>query len=94
MSRYKSLNYDQTKLLPINYKDQLIPGSFEFTMNHVVETKMDLSVFDSRYQNEKTGAPAFDLRALFKIILYAYSLGIRGRLPQVAVRLPNCVNII
>ena len=78
MSRYKPLDYDQTKRLPINYKDQLIPGSFEYTLNNLVDNEMDISIFDSRYQNEKIGATAYNPRALLKIILYAYSLGITG----------------
>jgi hypothetical protein len=35
-----------------------------------------MSVFDDRYKNDDTGAPAFDPRVLLKIILYAYSRGI------------------
>jgi transposase len=35
-----------------------------------------MSVFDARYQNDETGAPAFDPRILLKIVLYAYSHGI------------------
>jgi transposase len=33
-------------------------------------------VFDARYQNDETGAPAYDPAILLKIVLYAYSRGI------------------
>jgi len=42
----KPLDYEQTKRLPINYKDQLIPGSFEYTLNSLVDSEMDLSVLN------------------------------------------------
>ena len=33
-------------------------------------------MFDARYHNDETGAPAYDPAILLKIILYAYSRGI------------------
>ncbi len=42
----------------------------------MIDKKIDLSVFDERYQNDETGAPAYDPAILLKIILYAYSKGI------------------
>jgi transposase len=33
-------------------------------------------VFEDRYQNDETGAPAYDPAILLKIILFAYSKGI------------------
>ncbi len=33
-------------------------------------------MFDARYRNDETGAPAYDPAILLKIILYAYSRGI------------------
>ena len=37
---------------------------------------MDVSVFDGRYRNDETGAPAFEPAVLLKIVLYAYARGI------------------
>ena len=28
MARYKDYNYDQSKLLPINFSEQILPGTF------------------------------------------------------------------
>lgn len=75
MARYKNYNYEQTKLLPIRYCEQILPGTFEYALNDVIN-KADLTVFDARYQNDATGAPAYDPRILLKIILFAYARGI------------------
>jgi transposase len=37
---------------------------------------MDLSIFDHRFHNDDTGAPAYDPAVLLKIVLFAYSRGI------------------
>jgi len=37
MARYKDYNYDQSKLLPINFTEQILPGTFEYTVNYLVD---------------------------------------------------------
>lgn len=76
MARYKHYNYDQAKLLPISFSRQILPGSFEYTLSYIIDNTLDLSVFESRYKNDDTGAPAYDPAILLKIVLYAYSRGI------------------
>lgn len=76
MARYKDYSYDQGMLIPVSFHEQVVPGSFEYALNHIIDTHMDLSVFDERYDNDETGAPAFDPAIMLKVILYAYSLGI------------------
>ena len=75
MARYKDYNYDQSKLLPINFSEQILPGTFEYTVNYLVDNELDLTVFDSRYKNDETGCPAYDPAILLKIILAAYARG-------------------
>ena len=75
MPRYKDYNYNQTKLLPINFSEQILPDSFEYTLNYLVDNELDLSVFESRYNNDETGSPAYDPAILLKIILAAYARG-------------------
>ncbi len=75
MARYKDYNYDQSKLLPINFSEQILPGSFEYTVNYLVDNELDLTVFESRYNNDETGSPAYDPAILLKIILAAYARG-------------------
>jgi len=75
MARYKDYSYEQQKLLPVRYSEQILPGTFEHTLHHTIE-EIDLSGFDARYRNDETGAPAYDPRVLLKIILFAYSRGV------------------
>lgn len=75
MPRFKPYSYDQTRLIPIDLKNQLQPGTFEFALNEVVD-ELDLSIFDHRFHNDETGAPAYDPAILLKIVLFAYSRGI------------------
>ena len=76
MARYKPYDYTQAKLLPITFSRQILPGTFEYTLHHIVEHELDLSIFESKYKNDETGAPAYDPAILLKIILYAYARGI------------------
>jgi len=66
----------QSKMVVINYADQLQPGTFEFAINHIIDHKLDLSIFYPRYQNDDGGRPAYDPAILLKIILFAYAKGI------------------
>lgn len=74
----KFIPYDpkQSKMVVISYADQLQPGTFEFAINHLIDHKLDLSVFHARYANEDSGRPAYDPAILLKIILFAYTKGI------------------
>ena len=76
MARYKDYNYDQSKLIPISFSRQILPGSFEYTLSHLIDHEIDLTPFDAKYRNDETGAPAYDPAILLKIVLYAYSRGI------------------
>lgn len=75
MAKFKPYNYDQLVMLPISLQDQLEPGTLEHTINILVENHIDLSVFEDRYQNDETGATAFNPKVLLKVILFAYSRG-------------------
>jgi len=75
MARYKPYKYDQMVMVPISFQDQLEPGTLEYTIHELVEHHVDLSVFDSRYQNDGTGARAINPKLLLKVILFAYSRG-------------------
>ncbi|MGO8716834.1 MAG: IS1182 family transposase [Smithella sp.] len=76
MARYKSYSYTQGKFIPVHFEKQILPGTFEYSLNHLVDHELDLSIFDERYRNEETGATAYDPKILLKIILFAYSRGI------------------
>jgi transposase len=75
MARFKPYSYAQTKLIPLSLTEQIQPGTFEYALNYIVDTHIDLSVFNNKFCNDDTGAPAFDPAILLKIVLYAYSRG-------------------
>lgn len=76
MARYKEYSYEQTKLIPLSFQHQILPGTFEYTLNCLIDNEFDLSPFEERYHNDEMGAPAYDPAVLLKIILYAYARGI------------------
>lgn len=76
MARYKEYSYDQGKFIPIQFHKQIVPGTFEYTLSYLIDNEIDLSIFEQRYKNDDTGAPAYDPAILVKIILFAYSRGI------------------
>jgi transposase len=76
VARYKEYDYSQGKFIPVHFDKQILPGTFEHTLHYLIDNELNLSVFDLRYQNDETGAPAYDPAILLKIILYAYSRGI------------------
>lgn len=76
MAKFVPYDPKQSKMVVISYADQLQPGTFEFAINHLIDHKLDLSVFHDRYANDEGGRPAIDPAILLKIILFAYSKGI------------------
>jgi transposase len=76
MARYKPYQYDEMVLVPLSFQDQLELGRFEYSLNELVEHYLDLSVYEARYQNDRSGARAIHPKLLRKVILFAYSRGI------------------
>jgi len=76
MARYKSYDYSQDVLIPVSLKEQLMPGTLEFAIHTLVETRMDMSIFDDRYRNDETGRWAYDPKILLKVVLFGYSRGL------------------
>ncbi len=60
MAKYKRYDYSQSVLVPVSLEEQLMPGTLEFAIHTLIETRMDLSVFDSKYNNDETGRSAYD----------------------------------
>ncbi|WP_299669220.1 transposase, partial [uncultured Psychromonas sp.] len=55
---------------------QIIPGTFEYALSHIVDKHLDLSTFDKWYSNDKNGAAAYPPSVMLKIILFGYSRGL------------------
>lgn len=72
MARYKPYDVDQGKFIPVSFRDQILPGSFEYALHEIVEQHIDLTPFEARYTNDDTGRLAYDPAVLLKIVLYGY----------------------
>src|SRR5215469_1185068 len=77
MARYKHSEAanGQGMFLTVNLIDQLLPSTFESMLNEIINTKIDLSVFDQNYHNDQTGASAIPPEVLLKLVLYGYRNG-------------------
>lgn len=75
MARYKYIDTNP-RFLAVDLARQLLPGTFEHALNHLLDHAIDLSHFDVRFRNDATGAPAYPPAMLLKVVLFAYSQGI------------------
>ncbi len=55
MAKYKPYDDSQRVMIPISLEEQLVPGTLEFAIQTLVEDRMDMAVFEDRYQNDETG---------------------------------------
>lgn len=76
MARYKPYDLNQITLVPISFQDQIVPGSFEYALNEIIDHHIDKTPFESRYRNDETGCLAYDPAILLKIVLFGYYKGI------------------
>jgi len=70
MPKFIPYDYNQHSMVVINYLDQLQAGTFEYAVHHLVEHKLDLSLFFPHYNNEDGGRLAYDPAILLKIVLF------------------------
>jgi transposase len=78
MAKYKRYDYKQMVMLPVSLEDQLVPGTLEFAIHTLVETRLDLGRFAEKYRNDDTGRLAYDPKVLLKIVLFGYSRGLNS----------------
>src|ERR1051325_5073757 len=75
MARYKPYNANQITLVPVSFQEQILPGTFEYALNEIVDEHIDLRSFEAHYQNDETGCLAYDPAILLKIVLFGYYKG-------------------
>lgn len=75
MARYKPVERSGM-FIPVILSEQILPGTFEFALDHLVDHELELSALDARFRNDTTGATAYDPRVMLKIVLLAYSRGL------------------
>lgn len=76
MAKFKRYDYSQKVLIPVSLEEQLVPGSLEFAIHTLIETRMDMSVFEGNYKNDETGRSAYDPKILLKLVLLGYARGL------------------
>jgi len=76
MAKFKAYDYRQRVFLPVSLEDQLMPGTLEFAIHTLVETRLDTSAFEQKYRNDETGRTAYDPKILLKIVLLGYARGL------------------
>ena len=81
MARFKHTDSSQGIFLTVNLAEQLIPGTFEWALDYLID-RMDLSLYEQNYHNDEMGACAYPPRVLLKIIIYSYSKGILSSRPM------------
>ena len=75
MARYKHID-TSPRFVAVDLEAQLLPGTFEHALNHLLDHEIELSGFDARFNNDDTGANAYPPAMLLKVVLLAYSRGI------------------
>ena len=73
MLRFKEYSQGQTVFLPVSFNRQILPGTFEYTLNYLVDEKLDLTIFHHKYNNDEPGRPAYDPNLLLKIVLLTFT---------------------
>ena len=58
MAHYKHID-TSPRLLAVDLKRQLLPGTFEHALDHLLAHEIDLSALDARFKNDETGASAY-----------------------------------
>jgi hypothetical protein len=43
MAKYKRYDYKQSLMIPVSLEEQLMPGTLEFAIHTLVESRMDMS---------------------------------------------------
>ena len=95
MARYKHSDIEdgQGRFLQVSFKEQLLPGTFEYMLNDLVGKEIDTSIFDYNYKNDQTGAKAIPPEVLIKLIIYGYSKGVQSSRKLYALARENIIAI-
>ena len=75
MARFKPIDMSP-RFLAVDLHSQVLPGTFEYALCHLIDHELDLSELEARFSNDDCGAPAYAPSVLLKIVLLAYSRGI------------------
>jgi transposase len=62
--------------IPLKLSEQIIEGTLAYAIQFIVDNRIDISQFEKKIKNDKTGRPCYNPRILLKLILFAYSNGL------------------
>ena len=79
MAKFKAYDYRQRVFLPVSLEEQLMPGTLEFAIHTLVESRLATSGFEQQYRTDETGRTAYDPKIPLKIVLLGYSRGLTPR---------------
>lgn len=68
MARHKPYDVDQGTFIRVAFSDQILPSSFEYALNELVEEHIAFTPFEARYANDDTGRLAYDPAVLLKLV--------------------------
>ncbi len=72
MARYKQID-TSPRFLGVDLEAQLLSGTFEHALNHLLEHEIHLGAFDARFNNDDTGATAFPPTMLHNVWLWGHT---------------------
>jgi hypothetical protein len=72
MARFKIVDMSP-RLLPVVLEQQLVPGTFEYALHALIDSKFDLSALAAKFKNDAIGASAYDPAVMLKIVLLAFA---------------------
>lgn len=78
MARYKPYDFNQSVMIPLCLEEQLVPGTFEYAVHHLIEERFEPALFEDLYDNDAMGARAYAPQMLLKLILFGYSRGVNS----------------
>ena len=64
MPRYKPYDYKQLMMIPVSLEEQVVPGTMEYAIHHLIEERIDTSFFDERFCNDERGRSARDRKVV------------------------------
>lgn len=74
------------KFVPVDFTEQVMPGTFEHALCHLIDNEVDLSPLRARFNNDRGGASAYDPAILLKIVLLGYRGMVSSRQMERACR--------
>ena len=51
MALYKPYSSAQGKFIPIHFASQILPATFKYSFNHLVDHEIELALFNAPFQN-------------------------------------------